>query len=31
MLHLEGLARQEYEYEEVQKLITKIRMALVTG
>ncbi len=25
MLHLEGLTRQEYEYEEVQKLITKIR------
>jgi transposase len=28
MLHLEGLTRQEYEYEEVQKLITKIRNGL---
>jgi transposase len=28
MLHLEGLIRREYEYEEVQKLITKIRNGL---
>jgi transposase len=28
MLHLEGLTRQEYESEEVQKLITKIRNGL---
>jgi len=28
MLHLEGLIRQEYEYEEVQQFITKIRNGL---
>jgi len=28
MLHLEELTRQEYEYKEVQKLITEIRNVL---
>ena len=28
MLHLEGLTRQDYQYEEVQQLITKIKNGL---